>query len=163
MPADPVNRLVRDGKTVDVVIATPKSSYVYIFNRETGEPMFPIDEKPVPAATAPGDVASPTQPIPRITPPLSWSQQITEADLTNRTPEAHAAVLEHFKTMLSGPMYTPPAFKQETIVVPGFAGGVEWGGIMTDPVNHVAFFNSERIAWYSAVTDRTAPRGGARC
>jgi quinoprotein glucose dehydrogenase len=155
-----LSTLVRDGKTVDVVIATPKSGYVFIFNRETGEPMFPIDEKPVPAATAPGDVASPTQPIPRITPPLSWAQQITEADLTNRTPEAHAAVLEHFKTMLSGPMYTPPAFKQETIVVPGFAGGVEWGGIMTDPVNHIAFFNSERIAWYSAVIDRTAPRGG---
>jgi quinoprotein glucose dehydrogenase len=155
-----LSTLVRNGKTVDVVIATPKSGYVFIFNRETGEPMFPIDEKPVPAATAPGDVASPTQPIPRVTPPLSWAQQITEADLTNRTPEAHAAVLEHFKTMLSGPMYTPPAFKQETIVVPGFAGGVEWGGIMTDPVNHIAFFNSERIAWYSAVTDRTAPRGG---
>jgi quinoprotein glucose dehydrogenase len=87
-----LSTLVRNGKTVDVVIATPKSGYVFIFNRETGEPMFPIDEKPVPAATAPGDVASPTQPIPRVTPPLSWAQQITETDLTNRTPEAHAAV-----------------------------------------------------------------------
>ena len=122
--------------------------------------MFPIDEKPVPPATAPGDDASPTQPIPRITPSLSWNKQITEDDLTNRTPEARAAVLEHFKTMLSGPMFTPPAFKQETIVVPGFAGGVEWGGIMTDPVNHVAFFNSERIAWYTSVMDRQPGRGG---
>ena len=148
------------GKPVDVVVATPKTGYVYIFNRETGEPMFPIDEKPVPTAAAPGDVASPTQPIPRITPPLSWAQTITENDLTNRTPEAHAAVLEHFKNMLSGPMFTPPAFKKETIVTPGFAGGVEWGGIMTDPVNHIAFFNSERIAWYTSVMDRATPRGG---
>ena len=155
-----LSTLLRNGKSVDVVIATPKSGYVYIFNRETGEPMFPIDEKPVPAATASGDVASPTQPIPRITPPLSWAQTITENDLTKRTPEAHAAVLAHFKTMLSGPMFTPPDFKRETIVTPGFAGGVEWGGIMTDPVNHVAFFNSERIAWYTSVMDRTAPRGG---
>ncbi len=155
-----LSTLMRNGKSVDVVIATPKDGYVYIFNRETGEPMFPIDEKPVPAATAPGDVASPTQPIPRITPPLSWAQTITENDLTNRTPEAHAAVLARFKTMLSGPMFTPPDFKRETIVTPGFAGGVEWGGIMTDPVNHVAFFNSERIAWYTSVMDRTAPRGG---
>ncbi|MEO6804176.1 MAG: PQQ-binding-like beta-propeller repeat protein [Granulicella sp.] len=155
-----LSTLVRNGKSVDVVIATPKNGYIYIFNRVTGEPMFPIDEKPVPVATAPGDVASPTQPIPRITPPLSWAQTITENDLTNRTPEAHAAVLAHFKTMLSGPMFTPPDFNRETIVTPGFAGGVEWGGIMTDPVNHVAFFNSERIAWYTSVKDRTAPRGG---
>jgi quinoprotein glucose dehydrogenase len=155
-----LSTMMVNGKSVDVVIATPKDGYVYIFDRVTGKPMFPIDEKPVPAATAPGDVASPTQPIPRVTPPLSWAQTITENDLTNRTPEAHAAVLAHFKTMLSGPMFTPPDFKRETIVVPGFAGGVEWGGIMTDPVNHVAFFNSERIAWYSSVMDRVAPRGG---
>jgi quinoprotein glucose dehydrogenase len=155
-----LSTMVRNGKSIDVVVASPKTGYVYIFDAETGEPMFPIDEKPVPSATAPGDVASPTQPIPRITPPLSWDKQITEADLTNRTPEAHAAVLEHFKEMLSGPMFTPPAFGKETIVVPGFAGGVEWGGIMTDPVNHVAFFNSERIAWYTSVMDRRAPRGG---
>ena len=155
-----LSTMMVNGKSVDVVVATPKDGYVYIFDRVTGKPMFPIDEKPAPAATAPGDVASPTQPIPRITPPLSWAQTITENDLTNRTPEAHAAVLARFKTMLSGPMFTPPDFKRETIVVPGFAGGVEWGGIMTDPVNHVAFFNSERIAWYTSVMDRTAPRGG---
>jgi quinoprotein glucose dehydrogenase len=143
------------------VFASPKTGYIYIFNRETGEPMFPIDEKPVPPATAPGDVASPTQPIPRITPSLSWDRQITENDLTTRTPEAHAAVLEHFKKMLSGPMFTPPAFNQETIVAPGFAGGVEWGGLMTDPVNHVAFFNSLRIAWYTSVMDRKPVAPGA--
>ena len=156
-----LSTMVRNGKTVDIVFASPKTGYIYIFNRETGESMFPIDEKPVPPATAPGDVASPTQPIPRITPPLSWDRQITENDLTTRTPEAHAAVLEHFKKMLSGPMFTPPAFNQETIVAPGFAGGVEWGGLMTDPVNHVAFFNSLRIAWYTSVMDRKPVAPGA--
>ena len=95
-------------------------------------------------------------PIPRVPPPLSWTT-ITENDLTNRTPEAHAAALEHFKTMLQGPQFTPPAFKQETIVAPGFAGGVEWGGLMTDPVNHLAFFNSIRVAWYTSVFERRAP------
>ena len=155
-----MSTMIRNGKPVDVVVATPKTGYIYIFNRETGEPMFPIDEKPVPTNAAPGDVASPTQPIPRVTPPLSWARQINEDDLTNRTPEAHAAVLEHFKNMLSGPMFTPPAFGKETIVAPGFAGGVEWGGIMTDPVNHVAFFNSERIAWYTSVMERRAPQNG---
>jgi quinoprotein glucose dehydrogenase len=160
-----LSTMVRNGKTVDVVFATPKTGYIYIFSRETGEAMFPIDEKPVPTNAAPGDVASPTQPIPRITPSLSWDRQINESDLTNRTPEAHAAVLEHFKTMLSGPMFTPPQFGKETIVAPGFAGGVEWGGLMTDPVNHLAFFNSLRVAWYTSVMDRQPPgggRGGAR-
>jgi quinoprotein glucose dehydrogenase len=155
-----LSTMVRNGKTIDVVIATPKTGYIYIFNRETGEPMFPIDEKPVPPATAPGDTAAATQPIPRMPPPLSWAKQITEDDLTNRSPEARAAVLEHFKNMLSGPMFTPPAFGKETVVVPGFAGGVEWGGIMTDPVNHIAFFNSERVAWYTSVMDRQPARGG---
>jgi quinoprotein glucose dehydrogenase len=156
-----MSTMVRNGKTVDVVVATPKTGYVYIFNRETGEPIFPIDEKPVPPATAPGDVASPTQPIPRVTPSLSWSTTITENDLTNRSPEAHAFALDHFKKMLSGPPFTPPAFSKETIVAPGFAGGVEWGGLMTDPVNHVAFFNSIRIAWYTSVMDRRPVAAGA--
>jgi quinoprotein glucose dehydrogenase len=152
--------MVRNGKTVDVVVTTPKTGYIYIFNRETGEPMYPIDEKPVPPATAPGDVASATQPIPRVPPPLSWTT-ITEKDLTTRSPEAHAFALEHFNKMLQGPQFTPPAFNKETIVTPGFAGGVEWGGLMTDPVNHLAFFNSIRVAWYTSVLDRRPPaRGG---
>jgi len=155
-----LSTMVRNGKTVDIIFASPKTGYIYIFDRVTGEPMFPIDEKPVPPATAPGDVASPTQPIPRVTPALSWDRQITEKDLTTRTPEAHAAVLEHFRTMLSGPMFTPPAFDKETIVAPGFAGGVEWGGLMTDPVSHVAFFNSLRVAWYTSVMERHPPAKG---
>jgi quinoprotein glucose dehydrogenase len=155
-----LSTMVRNGKTIDVVFATPKTGYIYVFNRETGEPIFPIDEKPVPTNGAPGDVVSPTQPIPRITPALSWDRGITENDLTNRTPEAHAAVLERFKNMFSGPMFTPPQFGKDTIVAPGFAGGVEWGGLMTDPVNHLAFFNSLRVAWYTSVMDRQPARGG---
>jgi quinoprotein glucose dehydrogenase len=157
-----LSTMMKNGKPLDVVIASPKSGFVYIFNAETGEPMYPIDEKAVPPATAPGDVASPTQPIPRITPPLAWEfgKPFTEADLSNRTPEIHAELLKRFNTMLAGPMFTPPAFKQETIVVPGFAGGVEWGGLMADPVNHIAFFNAERISWYTMAMERTAPRGG---
>src|SRR3989441_4819093 len=95
--APALSTMVRDGRPVDVVVATNKMSYIYVFNRETGEPMFPSDETPVPPSTVAGDVASPTQPIPRVIPPLSWTS-ITEKDLTNRTPEAHASALEKFKT-----------------------------------------------------------------
>jgi glucose dehydrogenase len=158
--APTLTTIIRNGQPVDVVVATNKSSYIWVFDRVTGESMFPIDEKPVPPSTVPGDVASPTQPIPRLPPPLSRIT-VTENDLTNRTPEAHAFALEKFKTMISGPQYTPEAYKQETIVAPGFSGGVEWGGIMTDPNAHVAFFNAENIVWSSSVVDRRPLPPGA--
>ncbi len=156
--APSLSTMVRDGKTIDVVVATNKMSYIYVFNRDTGEPMFPNDETPVPPSTVEGDEASTTQPVPRVIPPLSWTS-ITEKDLTNRTPEAHAAALEKFKSFVNGPRFTPAAHNQETIVAPGFSGGVEWGGLMTDPNAHLVFFNSERIVWTTAVTDR--PGGGS--
>jgi quinoprotein glucose dehydrogenase len=158
--APTLTTIIRNGQPVDVVVATNKSSYIWVFDRVTGESMFPIDEKPVPPSTVPGDVASPTQPIPRLPPPLSRIT-VTENDLTNRTPEAHAFALEKFKTMISGPQYTPEAYKQETIVAPGFSGGVEWGGIMTDPNAHVAFFTAENIVWSSSVVDRRPLPPGA--
>ena len=111
--APTLSTMIRDGKPVDVVVATNKMSFIYVFNRETVEPMFPIDEVPVPPATVEGDVASPTQPVPRVIPPLSWTS-ITEKDLTNRTPEAHASALEKLKTFVNGPRFTPGAYKQET-------------------------------------------------
>jgi quinoprotein glucose dehydrogenase len=151
--APTLSTMVRDGRSVDVVVATNKMSFIYVFNRETGEPMFPIDETPAPASTVEGDEASSTQPVPRVIAPLSWTS-VTEKDLTNRTPEAHASALEKFKTFVNGPRFTPAAYKQETIMAPGFSGGVEWGGLMTDPNAHLVFFNSERIVWTTAVTDR---------
>lgn len=158
--APTLTTIIRNGKPLDVVVATNKTSYIWVFNRLTGESMFPIDEKPVPPTTVPGDVASPTQPVPRLPLPLSRIS-ITEDDLTTRTPEAHAFVLEKYKTMISGPEFTPEAYKHETIVAPGFSGGVEWGGIMADPNTHVAFFNAENIVWSSSVVDRRPLAAGA--
>ena len=153
--APTLSTMVRDGRSIDVVVATNKMSYIYVMNRETGEQMYPVDEVPVPPASVEGDVAWPTQPVPRVIPPLSWTS-ITEKDLTNRTPEAHAAALEKFKTFVNGPRFTPGAYKQETVMAPGFSGGVEWGGLMTDPNAHLVFFNSERIVWTTAVVDQRA-------
>src|SRR4030095_14594288 len=147
--------MVRNGRSVAVVVATNKMSYIYVFNRETGDPIYPIDETPVPPTTIEGDEASHTQPIPRVIPPLSWTS-ITEKDLTNRTPEAHTAALEKFNSFVNGPRFTPAAYNKETIMAPGFSGGVEWGGLMTDPNAHLVFFNSERLVWTTAVIDRRA-------
>jgi quinoprotein glucose dehydrogenase len=153
--APTLSTMIRNGKPVDVVVATNKMSYIYVFNRETGEPMFPIDEVPVPRSTMQGEEASSTQPVPRVIPPLSWTS-ISEKDLTNRTPEAHAAALEKFKTFANGGRFTPGVYHQETVMAPGFSGGVEWGGLMTDPNAHLVFFNSERIVWTTAITEARA-------
>ena len=145
--------VTRKGKRIDAVAATNKTGYVYVFDRVTGESLFPIDEVPVPAATAPGDTAWPTQPRPRL--PLSLSHQTVTADeLTQRTPEANKWAREKFATFRNGPAFTPPAYKQETVSAPGFSGGSEWGGMSFDPKLQYLFANTENVIWTTAVIDR---------
>ena len=156
-PAPPVLVTVtRKGKRIDAVAATNKTGFVYVFDRVTGESLFPIDEVPVPPATAPGDTAWPTQPIPRLPPPLSH-QTVSAEDLTQRTPEANKWAREKFATFKNGPMFTPPAYKQETVSAPGFSGGNEWGGMSFDPKLEYLFANTENVMWTTAVIDRKRP------
>ncbi len=151
--------VTRKGRKIDAVAATNKTGYVYVFNRETGKSLFPIDEVAVPPATAPGDTAWPTQPRPRLPPPLSH-QTITADDLTQRTPEANKWAREKFATFRNGPMFTPPAYNQETVALPGFSGGNEWGGMSFDPRLQYLFVNTENVLWTTAVIDRKAPANG---
>lgn len=148
----------RNGRTIDAVAATNKTGFVYVFDRVTGKPLFPIDEKPVPTNAAPGDVAWPTQPHPRLPPPLAH-QSITADQLTQRTPEMNAWAREKFATFANGPIFTPPQYQKETVAVPGFSGGVEWGGMTFDPKNQLLFANSENIIWTTAVIDRKSANG----
>jgi len=153
--------VTRNGKKIDAVAATNKTSHVYIFDRETGKPLFPIGEVPVPPATAPGDTAWPTQPRPQLPPPLS-RQSMTAEDLTQRTPEANKWAREKFAAFKNGPMFTPPAYNQETVALPGFSGGNEWGGMTFDPKLEYLFVNTENVMWTTAVIDRKgAPDRGA--
>jgi quinoprotein glucose dehydrogenase len=148
--------VTRNGRRIDAVAATNKTGFVYVFDRVTGKSLFPIDEKPVPPATAPGDTAWPTQPFPRLPAPLSH-QSVSAEDLTQRTPEANAWAREKFATFVNGPMFTPPAYKQETVSAPGFSGGNEWGGMSFDPRLEYLFANTENVIWTTAVTDRSGP------
>ena len=153
--------VTRKGKKIDAVAATNKTGYVYIFDRMTGQSLFPIDEVPVPPATAPGDTAWPTQPFPRLPLPLS-RQSMTAEDLTQRTPEANKWAREKFATFRNGPTFTPPAYNQETVSLPGFSGGNEWGGMSFDPKLEYLFVNTENVMWTTAVLDRKgAPEHGA--
>ena len=151
--------VTRKGKKIDAVAATNKTGFVYVFDRVTGHSLFPIDEVPVPPATAPGDTAWPTQPRPRLPPPLSH-QTMTAEDLTQRTPEANKWAREKFATFLNGPMFTPPAYNQETVSLPGFSGGNEWGGMTFDPRLQYLFVNTENVMWTTAVIDRRGPVQG---
>ena len=150
----------KDGKTIDAVAATNKTSYLYVLDRVTGKPIFPIKEEPVPQNTLPGDVASPTQPVPQVTPPLS-RLTVSPEELTNRTPEANAWARAKLSTFFNGPHFTPVQKDQETIVAPGFSGGSEWGGMSYDPNLQYLFVNSENIVWTTAVTDFPKPAPGA--
>ena len=136
--------VMRDGSRIDAVAQISKTGYVYVFDRRSGDPLFPIEERPVPAATVPGELLATSQPHPVMPPPFA-RQGLTEDMLTQRTPEAHAAVLERFRALKSG-MYEPPGF-EGTIVFPGFDGGGEWGGAAFDPDSGLLFVNSNEMPW----------------
>jgi quinoprotein glucose dehydrogenase len=98
----------------------------------------------VPASSIDGEVLSPTQPIP-VMPPAFARSRLTEATLTKRTPEAHAAVLAQFRALKSG-LFTPPS-REGTIIYPGVDGGAEWGGAAFDPQSALLFVNSNEMPW----------------
>jgi quinoprotein glucose dehydrogenase len=144
-PAAPNLVIVRrDGKTVDAVAQITKQGYVYVLDRMTGAPLFPIAQRAVPPSAIEGERLAETQPYPTQPPPFT-RQGLTEAMLTTRTPEAHAAVLARFRQFGSG-MFAPPT-ERGVIVFPGFDGGAEWGGAAFDPASALLYVNSNEMPW----------------
>ena len=133
------------GRRIDAVAQTSKQGFVYLFERTTGRPLFPIEERAVAASTVPGETAARTQPFPTAPGPFA-RQQLTVANLTNRTPEANAWARRAFAEMVSGPQFTPFSVDRQTILFPGFDGGAEWGGAATDH-RGVIYVNSNDIPW----------------
>ena len=141
----------RDGKPIEALAQTTKQGFVYVFDRVTGKPLFPVHERPYPASTVPGEVAAPTQPLPDWPEPFA-RQRLTEDLLTTRTPEAHAWAVNAFKDLRSGGQFLPFALDKETVVFPGFDGGAEWGGPAIDPVHNVLFVNANEMVWLGGLT-----------
>lgn len=153
VPTAPVLATVkRDGRLIDAVIACTKTSYVYAFDRETGESLFPLEEIEVLPSDVEGERLAKTQVIPTAPPPLG-RQRLTEADLTTRTPEAHAAVLKRFRQVRSEGLYTPQSL-QGTIIFPGFDGGAEWGGQAFDAATGLLYVNVNEMAWIHRLVKR---------
>ena len=145
-------KVKRDGRFVDALAQTTKSGHVFVFERETGKPLFPIEERQVPPSAADGEVLAKTQPLPLKPPPFA-RQVFTEDMVTKRTPEAHKAVLERFRKIRSGGQYTPPSF-EGTVVFPGFDGAAEWGGAAFDPETGLLYVNSNEMAFVLRLVEK---------
>ncbi len=138
LPAPPnLVKLNNDGKEIDAVAQVTKQGFVFVLTREKGEPVFPIEERAVPASNLPGEQAWPTQPFP--TKPKPYARQlITEKDLSNYSDSDHAAVVKKFRSMRYEGIYTPPDLKG-TLMIPGTRGGSNWGGAAYDPATNTLY------------------------
>ncbi len=145
--------VTRDGKPVDAVAQITKTGHVYLFEREKGTPLFPIEERAVPTNGLPGEQPSPTQPFP-VSPPPFARQRLTRAELTNRTPAARAAALKTFNEYATDDPFQPPNLKG-TILFPGVDGGGEWGGPAFDPKTGLLYVNSIEMAWLLKLVPRS--------
>ncbi len=134
-----------EGRKVDAVAQVTKFSRVYLLDRETGKPLFPIEERPVPASDVEGEKAWPTQPYP-LKPPPYTRQVFTEEEITNISPEVRAYVTDIFKKVRSGNTFVPPS-EQGTVVFPGFDGGTDWGGGSFDPKTGWLYVSSSDQPW----------------
>ena len=145
--------VTRNGNRVDAVAQPTKTGFIFLFERETGKPLFPIEEKPVPHVTElTGEKLWPTQPIPSLPKPFV-RQTFSEADLNDLLPDSsYQELKKRFQGHKAGHMYTPPS-KQGTIVFPGFDGGAEWGGPSFDPETGILYVNANEMAWVLTMVD----------
>jgi len=153
-----------DGRNVDVIAQASKQGYLYVLDRVTGKPIWPIDEKPVPQSDVPGEVSSPTQPIPTLPPPFA-RQSFTEKDINPYlTADEQAMVRDRLKNSRNEGMFTPPSLKG-SIELPGHNGGANWGSSAVNPQRGTFFVVSKELPTLLVIVPPGAPtgrRGGAR-
>nr|MBI1232233.1 PQQ-binding-like beta-propeller repeat protein [Cytophagales bacterium] len=138
-PAPILATVTTEGISKDIVVQLTKQGLTFVLDRDTGEPVFPVVDLPVPPSKVPGEQAWPTQPFPLRPPPLNRTT-LRESDLSTITPETRDYVLNIFRQHETGPLYTP-ASMAGVITMPGHQGGAEWGGAAFDPSTNVMFVN----------------------
>jgi quinoprotein glucose dehydrogenase len=149
LPAAPILAdITVDGRKIRSVIQLTKQAFAFVFDRVSGQPVWPIEERPVPQSKTPGEQTSPTQPFPTKPPPFD-RQGVTVDDLIDFTPELRAAAVEIVKQYVIGPMFTPPSIKgngpndtRGTIQLPGSVGGADWQGGAFDPETGLLYVES---------------------
>jgi len=150
-----------DGRKVDAVAQTSKQGFVFLFDRVTGQPLFPITNHRYPPSPVPGEAAAAEQPLPDKPAPYA-RQLLTEDMLTNRTPEVHRWALEQFRTFRSEGQFVPFSAGKDTVVFPGFDGGAEWGGSAFDPETGVLYVNANDLAWTGGLAEIKPGISGVR-
>ena len=145
LPCPPVLLTVtHKGKKIDAVAQGSKHGLLFVFNRVTGEPLWPIEERPVQQSTLRGEKAWPTQPFPTKPAPL-MRQRYTEADASNISPEVYQLTLDRIKASPNFGPFPAPSLN-ETVMFPGYDGGMEWGGGAADP-DGIYYVNINEMPW----------------
>ncbi len=140
----------RDGRLVEAVAQPTKMGHLFVLDRATGVPLFPVEERPVPASDLPGEELWPTQPFPLLPPPYA-QQRFTAAEVTDLNPTAREHVLQKLQGMRTGDIFLPPS-REPSVVLPQFNGGTDWGGAAWDPEMGVLYVNASNEAeWISMV------------
>lgn len=146
LPAPPnLLTIEREGRKIPVVAQVTKTGNTFVFNRISGEPVFPIRQLEIPLSDVPGEESWPFQPFPESPPPF-MRQNFTRDLITERTEEANQYIVGVFDSLRSGRMLIPPSL-EGTIVFPGFDGGAEWGGTAVDPFRGILYVNSNEMVW----------------
>ncbi len=167
LPVPPVLvRIEKDAKSIDAIAQVTKQGFTFVLDRDTGEPLFPVENRKMPQSTIEGEVTWANQPFPMLPEPFT-RQFLTEKDLTNISPEAHEYALKRFRELNYEGLYTPPAVK-ETLRYPSTQGGANWGGASYDPQTNMLYVNSneygntiqlEKIKAVAADTDNELALG----
>jgi quinoprotein glucose dehydrogenase len=145
VPAQPtLVDLPVDGRSVPAVVQATKMGHVFLLDRDTGTPLYPVEERPVPATDVEGETLSPTQPFPTHPPPLHPARLAPE-DAWGFTPWDRKKCAERIAELRSEGVFTPPSLRG-SVEFPGPAGGPNWGGVSIDPVSHVMYVNQMHVA-----------------
>lgn len=137
--------VTHNGKTIDAAAQVTKTGHVFLFNRETGEPLFDVEDRPAPASDVPGERAATTQPVP-VKPPPFAAQGLDESTVTDIGEANRAGVLARLKELRAEPAHTPPSLKG-SVIMPGFHGGANWSGASFDPTSGILYVNSNEIPY----------------
>jgi quinoprotein glucose dehydrogenase len=153
VPAQPVLVNVRrDRHEIPAVVVATKMGHIFVLDRETGKPLFPVEERRVPQGAAPGEELSPTQPFPVLPPPLD-PQTLTPEDVWGITEEDRRWCRERIESLRSEGIFTPPSL-QGSVVYPGNIGGVAWGGVSVDPERAIVITNTNRFPFIITLIPR---------
>ena len=152
LPANPnLLTINHNGKTIDVVAQITKHGFIFMFDRTNGQPIFPIEEKPVPTNALPGEEPSPTQPVPTLPQPFA-RQHFGPQDVTDISPEIHTDMMAKYNKVKYNAQFTPPS-KDGDWIFPGFDGGGEWGGAAVDPETKIMYISNSEMPWAQVMID----------